>query len=144
MYYGGWGHCNVVKLKDDFSGITAFPDGKSYKEITPEGYVEGPYMMYRNGYYYFMWSEGGWGGPDYKVAYAMSNSPLGPFKRLATVLQQDPHVATGAGHHSVIHSPGTMIIISFTIAARWVKQAPIIAWYVWMSFFLIRTVIFCL
>ncbi len=104
MYYGGWGHCNVVKLKDDFSGIVPFPDGKLYKEITPEGYVEGPYMLYRNGYYYFMWSEGGWGGPDYKVAYAMSKSPLGPFKRMATVLQQDPNVATGAGHHSVIHS----------------------------------------
>lgn len=104
MYYGGWGHCNIIKLKDDFSGITPFPDGTLYKEITPEGYVEGPYMMYRNGYYYFMWSEGGWTGPDYKVAYAMSKSPLGPFKRLATVLQQDPNVATGAGHHSLTHS----------------------------------------
>ena len=104
MYYGGWGHCNVVKLKPDFSGIQALPDGNLYKEITPEGYVEGPYMFLKNGYYYFMWSEGGWGGPDYKVAYAMSTSPLGPFKRLATVLEQDPKVATGAGHHSVIHS----------------------------------------
>ncbi len=104
MYYGGWGHCNVVKLKDDFSGIVPLPDGTLYKEITPEGYVEGPYMFMRNGKYYFMWSEGGWGGPDYKVAYAMSDSPLGPFKRLATVLQQDPEIATGAGHHSVIHS----------------------------------------
>jgi beta-xylosidase len=104
MYYGGWGHCNMVKLKDDFSGIVPFEDGTFYKEITPEGYVEGPYMLYRNGYYYFMWSEGGWGGPDYKVAYAMSKSPLGPFKRMATVLQQDPEIATGAGHHSVIHS----------------------------------------
>jgi beta-xylosidase len=104
MYYGGWGHCNVVKLKDDFSGIEPMADGTLYKEITPDGYVEGPYMFYKGGQYYFMWSEGGWGGPDYKVAYAMSASPLGPFKRLATVLQQDSTVATGAGHHSVIHS----------------------------------------
>jgi hypothetical protein len=51
-----------------------------------------------------MWSEGGWTGPDYKVAYAIADSPLGPFKRLATVLEQDPAVATGAGHHLVIHS----------------------------------------
>ncbi|MHA4812164.1 glycoside hydrolase family 43 protein [Flavitalea flava] len=104
MYYGGWGHCNVVKLKANFSGIESFPDGTLYKEITPKGYVEGPYMFLKNGLYYFMWSEGGWGGPDYKVAYAMSSSPLGPFTRLATVLEQDPKVATGAGHHSVIHS----------------------------------------
>jgi beta-xylosidase len=104
MYYGGWGHCNMVKLKPDFSGIEPLADGSMYKEITPEGYVEGPYMMYRKGFYYFMWSEGGWGGPDYKVAYAMSKSPFGPFKREATILQQDPAIATGAGHHSVIHS----------------------------------------
>lgn len=104
MFYGGWGHCNVVRLKDNFSGILPLPDGSMCKEITPKGYVEGPYMLYRNGYYYFMWSEGGWGGPDYKVAYAMSKSPLGPFVRLATVLEQDPKIATGAGHHSVIHS----------------------------------------
>lgn len=29
------------------------------KEITPENYVEGPFMIKRNGKYYFMWSEGG-------------------------------------------------------------------------------------
>lgn len=104
MYYGGWGHCNVVKLKSDFSGLQPFPDGSTYKEITPQGYVEGPYMFMRGGKYYFMWSEGGWTGPDYKVAYAIADSPFGPFKRLDTVLEQDPEVATGAGHHSVIHS----------------------------------------
>ena len=104
MYYGGWGHCNVVRLKDDFSGLKPFADGTMYKEITPNGYVEGPYMFRKNDHYYFMWSEGGWTGPDYKVAYAMSDSPLGPFTRVATVLEQDPAVATGAGHHSVIHS----------------------------------------
>lgn len=104
MYYGGWGHCNVVKLKNDFSGLQPFPDGSTYKEITPQGYVEGPYMFMRGGKYYFMWSEGGWTGPDYKVAYAIADSPFGPFKRLDTVLEQDPEVATGAGHHSVIHS----------------------------------------
>ncbi|GAB3907144.1 glycoside hydrolase family 43 protein [Mucilaginibacter boryungensis] len=104
MYYGGWGHCNVVRLKDDFSGLKPFADGTMYKEITPNGYVEGPYMFRKNDHYYFMWSEGGWTGPDYKVAYAVSDSPLGPFQRVATVLEQDPAVATGAGHHSVIHS----------------------------------------
>jgi hypothetical protein len=54
-----------------------------------------------------MWSEGGWTGPDYRVAYAIGDSPLGPFKRIATILKQDPTVATGAGHHSVINIPGT-------------------------------------
>lgn len=107
MYYGGWRHCNVVKLNDDFTGLLPFEDGEMYKEVTPENYVEGPFMFIKDGKYYFMWSEGGWTGPDYSVAYAISDSPFGPFNRVGKILQQDPEVATGAGHHSVMHIPGT-------------------------------------
>ena len=103
MIYGGWRHCNIVRLKDDFIGLLPFPDGTYFREITPEGYVEGPFMFKRNGKYYFMWSEGGWTGPDYSVSYAIADNPLGPFKRIGKILQQDPAVATGAGHHSVLH-----------------------------------------
>ena len=55
--------------------------------------------------YYFMWSEGGWTGPDYSVAYAIADSPMGPFKRIGKILKQDMDIATGAGHHSVIRNP---------------------------------------
>ena len=106
MYYGGWGHCNMVKLSPDLLSIVPFEDGSMFKEVTPENYVEGPFMLKRNGKYYFMWSEGGWMGPDYSVAYAISDSPFGPFKRVGKILQQDPKIATGAGHHSVIQVPG--------------------------------------
>lgn len=106
MYYGGWRHCNVAKLADDFKSLGTFEDGTTFREITPKGYVEGPFMFIRGGRYYFMWSEGGWTGPDYSVAYAMSDSPLGPFERVGTILQQDPAIGTGAGHHSVIQVPG--------------------------------------
>ncbi len=106
MYYGGWRHCNVAKLKKDFTGFEPFPDGTIFKEVTPQGYVEGPFMFIRKGKYYFMWSEGGWTGPNYSVAYAIADSPLGPFQRIGKILQQDPTVATGAGHHSVIQLPG--------------------------------------
>jgi beta-xylosidase len=63
-------------------------------------------MFIREGKYYFMWSEGGWTGPDYSVAYAIADSPFGPFRRIGKVLEQDSVVATGAGHHSVIRVPG--------------------------------------
>ncbi|GIO53657.1 glycoside hydrolase family 43 protein [Paenibacillus cineris] len=106
LYYGGWKHCNVVKLNEDMVSIAPFSDGEVYKEITPENFVEGPCMIKRKGKYYFMWAEGGWGGPDYSVGYAVSDSPLGPFVREAKILQQDPEVATGAGHHGVIQIPG--------------------------------------
>lgn len=106
MIYGGWGHCNMVRLKPDFTGLLPFADGEIYHEITPKGYVEGPVLFTRNNKYYFMWSEGGWGGPNYRVAYAMSDSPFGPFERIGTILKQDSTVATGAGHHSVLQLPG--------------------------------------
>ena len=105
MYYGGWGHCNMVKLSDDFTSLVPFDDGEIYKEVTPENYVEGPFMFKKDGKYYFMWSEGGWTSPDYAVAYAISDSPFGPFKREAKILEQDSTIARGAGHHSVIINP---------------------------------------
>jgi beta-xylosidase len=107
LVYGGWRHCNIARLKDDFTGFIPLNDTSTFKEITPENYVEGPFMFIRNGKYYFMWSEGGWTGPDYSVAYAIGDSPFGPFKRVGKILQQDPSIATGAGHHSVINVPGT-------------------------------------
>ena len=90
LIYGGWRHCNIARLNDDFTGFVPFEDGTTFKEITPEGYVEGPFMFIRDGKYYFMWSEGGWTGPDYSVAYAIADSPFGPFQRIAKVLKQDP------------------------------------------------------
>jgi beta-xylosidase len=86
MIYGGWRHCNIARLKADFTGFESFADGSTFKEITPEKYVE---------------------GPDYSVAYAIADNPTGPFRRIGKILQQDTAVATGAGHHSVLHIPGT-------------------------------------
>jgi len=106
LIYGGWRHCNIARLNNDFTGFVPFPDGNTFKEITPDKYVEGPCMYIRNGKYYFMWSEGGWGGPDYCVAYAISDNPIGPFKRIGKILEQDTAIATGAGHHSLVKIPG--------------------------------------
>jgi len=108
MYYGGWKHLNVVKLAPDLLSVVPFADGVTYREITPDpAYVEGSFMAKRKGMYYLMWSEGDWTGPDYRVAYAMSTSPMGPFKRIGTILEQDDKIARGAGHHSVVNIPGT-------------------------------------
>jgi beta-xylosidase len=107
LTYGGWRHCNIARLNDDFTGFVPFEDGTTFREITPEGYVEGSFMLLKDGRYYFMWSEGGWTGPDYAVAYAVVDSLAGPFRRIGKILEQDPAVATGAGHHSVLHAPGS-------------------------------------
>ena len=110
IVYGGWRRCNIAKLANDFKTLVPFDDGTTYKEIATKGYVEGPFMFRRTDAtgrrrLYFMWSEGAWTGPDYSVAYAVGDSPLGPFERIGKVLEQDPSVATGAGHHSVAFLP---------------------------------------
>lgn len=107
IYYGGHSHANVAKLNEDMISLGTFDDGTTFREITPENYTEGSQMIKRDGVYYFMWSEGGWTGPDYSVSYAMADNPLGPFTRLARILQQDSAVARGSGHNGVFHVPGT-------------------------------------
>lgn len=107
LIYGGWRHCNIAKLKPDFTGFVPFEDKTVFKEITPENYVEGPFMFIRNNKYYFMWSEGGWTGPDYCVAYAIADSPMGPFKRIGKILEQDSKIANGAGHNSIMKDPNS-------------------------------------
>jgi len=47
-----------------------------------------------------------WTGPGYRVAYAISDNPFGPFRKEGVILQQDETVARGAGHHSVLKIPG--------------------------------------
>ena len=105
IYYGGWKHCNVAKLNADFTGFVPFEDGTIFREVTPKDYVEGPFMFIKDGKYYFMWSEGKWRRDNYRVAYAIADSPLGPFEKRDVILQTDPNVGTGAGHHSVMHNP---------------------------------------
>jgi beta-xylosidase len=69
--------------------------------------VEGPFLLKRRGVYYFMWSEGGWADSSYAVAYGRAASPLGPFVREGRVLENNPAVGLGAGHHSAVQYPGT-------------------------------------
>jgi len=102
LYYGGWRHAVAVRLGDDM--ISTVGD---FVEITPTGYVEGPFMLKRQGKYYFMWSEGNWTDSTYAVAYGVSKSPFGPFDRAGCVLRSDPTVGNGAGHHSVLNIPET-------------------------------------
>ena len=103
LYYGGHGHCVVAPLTPTMQAINRAP-----REITPsENYVEGPFMVKRQGVYYLMWSEGGWGDSSYRVAYGRADNPFGPFENGGIILQNNPDVATSAGHHSVMQLPGT-------------------------------------
>jgi beta-xylosidase len=107
IVYGGWGRCNLGMLNEDFTALRPFNDGTLVKEITPEGYVEGPVIFRKEGTYYMMWSEGGWTNASYRVAYGVADQVTGPYIRQGVVLEKDTSLATGAGHHSVLQVPGT-------------------------------------
>jgi beta-xylosidase len=106
LYYGGHSHCNVARLSSDLKRVIPMQNGAIYKEIAPEHYVEGPFIIKRNAIYYLMWSEGNWENSTYGVAYARSGSPTGPFQRIGKILETDPAIANGPGHHSVLRFPG--------------------------------------
>lgn len=107
LYYGGWRHCNVAKMNKEMNGFVPFEDGELFKEITPEGYVEGPCMLKRGQEYYFMWSEGGWTNGTYRVAYCKSDNPLGPFEQGEVILAAQEPIANGPGHHGYLNREGT-------------------------------------
>ena len=107
MFYGGWRHCNLALLNNNFTGFIPWSDSHLFKEITPDGYVEGPFVFRRKNIYYFMWSEGNWTNNSYKVAYAIADNVSGPYKRIGTILESDNNIATGAGHNSVMNTPNT-------------------------------------
>lgn len=116
-WYFIWGgsHVNIAPLNDDMSSLGKWEDGSEAVEITPnEGFGEGSFMLKRNGIYYFMWSEGGYGTPDYRVAYAMSKSITGPFERIGLMLSKgDSSVADGPGHHSIFQDDDGQYYITY-------------------------------
>ncbi|TKC10447.1 hypothetical protein FA048_09685 [Pedobacter polaris] len=101
--YFGQGNCNIVKLADNMISY----DTTKIISIKPRGYNEGSFVFKRNGKYYLSWSEYDTRDPRYSVAYATSDSPLGPFvKATKNPILKGKGVVKGAGHHSIVQVPG--------------------------------------
>ena len=102
--YWGNGHGYVVPLNDDMTSY----DPSKVKDITPDNFREGSFVIKRHGTYYFMWSEDDTRSENYHVAYATGPSPLGPWTKRGTILSKRPEYGIlGTGHHSVVNVPGT-------------------------------------
>ena len=111
--YWGNGYMAGAELNKDMLSIKK----KTLKVLTPQGgtlqdyaYREAPYVFYRNGLYYFMWSVDDTGSANYHVAYGTAKSPLGPIQVASDpiVTLQDPELEIyGPAHNSVICKPGT-------------------------------------
>lgn len=118
-YYLYWGNSflacselneDMISIKEGSTKVLINrPDKRNY------GYNEGTYVFYRNGKYYFMWSENDTRSANYRVRYLISDSPTEfvcngkPAQVERTiVLHQDPSKQIyGTGHHSILQKPGT-------------------------------------
>jgi beta-xylosidase len=104
--YWGNGYMAGAELNDDM--ISLKPG--TTQVITPDAtFREGTHVLYRNGVYYFMWSEDDTRSENYRVRYGTASSPLGkitvPGNNL--VIAKDKEAGIYAtGHHSVIQILG--------------------------------------
>lgn len=103
--YWGNGYLAVAELNEDMISIKK----NTIKLMTPDNtFREGVYVFYRNGLYYFLWSEDDTRSENYRVRYATSTSPTGPLNipKDNLILQKDPSLGIyGTGHNSVLQIP---------------------------------------
>lgn len=113
--YWGNGFMAGAELNDDMLSIKK----ETIVDLTPLGgsletwsYREAPYVIYRKGTYYFLWSVDDTGSPNYHVCYSKSSTPL-PDGHLTidtlnyNVIKQLPEKEIyGTAHNSVLKVPG--------------------------------------
>ena len=105
MYWGN-GYMAVAELNDDMISIKP----GTVKILTPDKtFNEGTTVFYRNGLYYFLWSENDTRDENYRVRYGTSTSPLGPIKVPANnlvIVKDTASKIYATGHNSILQLPG--------------------------------------
>lgn len=99
IYWSGRG-MSVAKLKENMLELATEPVQISG---LPEGFKEGPFAFERNGKYYFTfpWVK----DKTETLAYAMGDSPMGPFEFKGIIMDESP-VGCWTNHHSLVEYKG--------------------------------------
>ena len=104
------GRCLAVKLNKDMVSFSDTP-----KDVTPPYFFEAPYMLKKNGTYYFMYSYGKTWDKTYQVRYATGETPFGPWKegivRPILVANEKDDRITSTGHHTMLDYKGKHYIV---------------------------------
>ncbi len=114
LYWGsGWdwkdGRCYIAELNTSMDSIISKPI-----DITPPNYFEAPFMVKYEDKYYLMYSDGNCTDTSYKVRYAVSNHPSGPWKEganspvLSSGMKKN---ILGPGHHAVLKEKNKYYIL---------------------------------
>ena len=114
IYYVHFGDGNEIwgaKLNDDMMSVDKSSIQLMIKPDQPwechqAPVTEGPEIIKHNGMYYLTYSGSHFQSPNYAVGYAVSDSPLGPWKKYENnpVLRKTAAVH-GPGHHCLTESP---------------------------------------
>ncbi|PVH26954.1 family 43 glycosylhydrolase [Sphingobacterium corticibacter] len=105
--FWGNGYLAVAELNKDM--ISLKPNTTKVLTPTDGTFREGVFVIYREGKYYFLWSEDDTRSPNYRVRYGIADSPTSPIQIPANnlILQKDEAKGIyGTGHNSVIQVPG--------------------------------------
>lgn len=130
--YWGNGYMAGAELNDDMMSVKE----ETITVMTPKGgtlqthaFREAPYVFFRKGVYYFLWSVDDTGSPNYHVAYGTSTSPLGPIEvaKEPIILIQNPEKEIyGPAHNSILQIPGKdkWYIVYHRINKEYLKIQP--------------------
>lgn len=128
--YWGNGYMAGGELNDDMISIKP----ETVTVMTPEGgsladyeYREAPYVIFRDGTYYFLWSVDDTGSPNYHVAYGTSKSPLGPIEVAESpVILSQKGDKIGTAHNAALQIPGTedWIVVYHRINPAYKNDSP--------------------
>jgi GH35 family endo-1,4-beta-xylanase len=90
-----------------------------WNEQPARGWVEGAWMLKRNGRYYLTYSAGGTENRTYAVGCAVGRSPLGPFvpQNNNPVLRTTTGLVTGTAHGCVVEGPHDSLWAFYTVRA---------------------------
>lgn len=114
MYWGTWGiyegfGCGAGKLAPD---MKSFTETRLIPNTEVTDFFEAPFVLKRDGTYYFMYSSGSCHDHTYRVQYATSDSPLGPYTYRGCILETTADgTVHGPGHHSVLQEGNDYYIV---------------------------------
>lgn len=83
---------------DKMTSLTSV-EGKPVQILGKYGWQEGPFVQHIDDTYILTFSEGGWTNDTYKVLYAVSDSPYGPFREKENAIIKTNEMVKGPGHH---------------------------------------------
>ena len=105
IYWAGMGMW-MARLKDNMMELDSEPQ---QVQKLPEGFKEGPFVFSHGGKYYytFPWVR----DSTETLAYAMGDSPMGPFEFKGVIMDESP-VACWTNHHSIVEYCGQWYLFS--------------------------------